>query len=505
MPVDSTHAEYDEWEGIWAKCRDVVAGEEAIKAGGETYLPKLSGQSDSDYGPYLDRAWLFNASARTVQGLAGLIFRRDPVVEVPPAVQPFLEDVTGDGQEFASFAMRCAWDVLTTGRIGLFADFSLPLQVDETGTRPSRATAELMGRRPTLSLYRADQIVNWALTRVGNLSKISLVVLYEEVSEFADEFEVVAVPQYRVLELDGAGIYRQRFFRKTEGESGDWVEIEESPIYPRVNGQVLDAIPFVFVNPSDLTTCVAKPPLLDLVNVNLAWYRNCADYEHGLLYSGNPTPYITGHQQPEGANYGVGSSTMLVIREKEAKLGFMEFTGQGLEPLAKAKEHKETLMAMLGARMLAPDPAGVESAEAARIHREGESSALATIANTVSMGLTQSLQHFGKWLSVEDPEAYNIQLNTDFLPAQMDPARITALVAGWQAQGLTKRDLFWNLQRGEVIPAEKTFEEWEEEFLESPPPMGAPTEEDAFSMDGEEEEPPPDEDEEEEEEQGGFN
>ena len=83
MPVNSHHSEYDANAFAWQRARDVFAGEDAIKAAGEKYLPRLDCQDDAEYLAYKNRALLFNAVARTGDGFVGLIFRRDPTFKLP--------------------------------------------------------------------------------------------------------------------------------------------------------------------------------------------------------------------------------------------------------------------------------------------------------------------------------------------------------------------------------------------------------------------------------------
>ncbi|HSU57100.1 MAG TPA: hypothetical protein VLT36_23870 [Candidatus Dormibacteraeota bacterium] len=83
MPVNSTHPDYDAALPDWLRARDVLAGEDAVKAGGEKYLPRLDSQSDLEFLAYRKRAAFFNATARSAEGFVGLIFRRPPFVKVP--------------------------------------------------------------------------------------------------------------------------------------------------------------------------------------------------------------------------------------------------------------------------------------------------------------------------------------------------------------------------------------------------------------------------------------
>jgi hypothetical protein len=52
----------------WSRARDVLGGEEAVKAAGEKYLVKLASQSDEEYQAYKMRAAFFNATVRTLAG-----------------------------------------------------------------------------------------------------------------------------------------------------------------------------------------------------------------------------------------------------------------------------------------------------------------------------------------------------------------------------------------------------------------------------------------------------
>lgn len=83
MPVDSTHVDYDANVAAWLRARDVFAGEDAVKAAGVWYLPRLDSQSDDEYAAHKGQALFFKATARTVDGFVGLIFRKPPIIKVP--------------------------------------------------------------------------------------------------------------------------------------------------------------------------------------------------------------------------------------------------------------------------------------------------------------------------------------------------------------------------------------------------------------------------------------
>ncbi len=94
MAINSAHPDYDASAAAWSRARNVLAGEDAVKAAGEKYLPKLDSQSDEEYAAYRARASFFGATARTLEEYLDLIFRRTPVMSIarPEQLGAFVED-----------------------------------------------------------------------------------------------------------------------------------------------------------------------------------------------------------------------------------------------------------------------------------------------------------------------------------------------------------------------------------------------------------------------------
>jgi hypothetical protein len=85
VPANSTHADYDAALPARIRARDRLAGEDAVKAAGAKYLPRLDGQTDEDYLAYRSRACFSNASRRAADAFVGLVFRKAPFVKIPEA------------------------------------------------------------------------------------------------------------------------------------------------------------------------------------------------------------------------------------------------------------------------------------------------------------------------------------------------------------------------------------------------------------------------------------
>lgn len=455
---DHTRAEYVAALPKWKRCRDVVAGQDSVHKAGREYLPELSGQDEKEYSAYKSRANFYGATGRTLDGLVGMVFRKDPDIIVPPAMQSWLDDITLTGITARGFARSVLQEVETVGRVGVLVEY--PRVAEQPA---SLAGALAMNLRPYATQYKAESIINWRIERINNQMMPTLVVLSESY-EVRGEFSTESKPQIRALMLVD-GVYVQRIYRS--GERG--MELVEE-VLPMRNGAAMNFIPFVMVGSESLGFDVEPPPLLDLVDLNLSHYRTSADLEHGAHFTGLPTPFIAGVQLSDGEAIRIGSATAIVSPHPEATAQYLEFTGQGLGALEKLLDRKEGQMAAIGARMLAPEKAGVEAAEALQLRHSGETSVLAAQSNLVSQAMTKVMQIMADWAGIAGDVSF--KLNTDFLPVKMTAQEITALVSAWQSGAISKRTLFWNLQTGEVVQNGKTFETEESELQEEGPTLG---------------------------------
>ena len=456
MSVDTKHKEYTENYEAWERCEHAAEGQDEIHEYGVKYLPRLSGQTDQEYFAYKQRALYYNATARTIDGLTGMLFMKPETIEAPAAMDSIIADVTMSGLSLHQFAEVISEEVITIGRCGVLVDY--PPIVNAV----TLAQAQAQGARPYATMYDAESIINWKTGRINNVEQLTLVVLEEENEIPVDEFESKCEPQWRVLDLVN-GAYRQRVFRKDK--RGEFILVEE--IFPQINGRVINKIPFEFFGVRDNSPCVDKPPLLDLVDVNLSHYRTTADYEHGLHFTGLPTPVVTGYYSDDkSASLRIGSGTAWLLPDPQSKAFYLEFTGQGLGELREALRSKEAMMATLGARILAPEKRAAEAAQTANIHRSSENSVLASIAQSISVGLTHVMEWLRDWSNVTGD--VKVELNRDFIPNSMTAQDVDSLVKSWQSGAISHETLFENLVAGDIIAQEVSFDDEMERIATRP-------------------------------------
>ena len=432
----------------WTRCRDVYAGSDTVKAKTTTYLPSLEGvRADEEaYRAYLSRAMFYPAFERTVAGLTGAVIRKPPTIVAPESVAGHLDDVTLNGTPLSVVARLLLQELLVVGRAAILVDWD-----DRAG-------------RPRWTFYSGEALTNWHEQYIDGHWDLDLAVLEETVDDReAGAFESNVVTQYRTLRVIDEALVVEVWRKITRaGAEPDWVSVEQRD--PARGGVRLRRIPLVVVAASGLFADPVKPPLLDLVDLNLSHYRSSADLEHGRHFTALPTPYVTGWAgDAAGEPLRIGSGAAWIIPNEQAKVGMLEFTGTGLKALEVALEQKEKLMATVGARLLEQQPRQAETAEAVRLRQAGEHAALSTIVDSASQALTLALQWHAWWVGVDAlasrRQDVEVQLSRDFSEAGLAAQEAAALMQLWQAEAISYKTLYFNLQQGEWARPGVTWEE----------------------------------------------
>jgi len=476
MPVNTKHASVTDALPTWQRCRDVIAGQDAIHSPARRviYLPMFKGEDDVAYAARVARSEFFNATYRTIEGMVGMLFRKNPAVKVSARAEGMLADVTQAGRSLIDLTKDVGREALGVGRSGLLVDY--PKASTEGMTVQQ---AEKSGLRPKMALYKAENIINWQTGWHAGRTLLTLLVLEESVAvpRADDRFVTETVTQWRVLELvdttAGGKAVQITLYRAKDGGTP---EVFEEPIFPLRASKLLDEIPFTFIGADNTQPEVQLPPLIDLVHMNVSHYQSTSDAEQGAYKTAIPQPYVTGVEnrtnpttgEPAGKplTFYMGGGNVWTL-PKDATVGMLEFQGTGLAAIEARIDRKEKQMAVLGARMLEQQKAAAETAETAGIHRSGEQSALATVADTVGEAIGRALAWFDLWAGGTGDVEFSI--NKDFLPTKLTAPELTALLQQWQGGGMSDKEHFDALQRGGWISDAQDFETHDAEVRESAP------------------------------------
>lgn len=434
----------------WRVVRDVCAGDQALRNG--DYLPYLNRADASEANvarnlAYRQRAVFYNATGRTRAGLLGLAFRRDPRNQIPAKLGYLMGNVDGAGASLYQQSQSTLANTLEVGRHGLYSDFDERL------------------KRPVIKVYRAEDIINWR--QVNGL--LTLVVL-KETAEEPDGFGFNAIEQYRELALEDGG-FVCRIHRKT---NSGWSVTDAQAKLPSAN-QRFDFLPFTFVGSQDNGPDIDEAPLYDLSQVNIAHFRNSADYEDSVFFIGQAQPWISGlteewrdYLEKQGNLY-VGSRVPMLLPENGA-FGFAQVAPNTLA--REAMDQKEKQMVALGARLLDETRAAVTATQNEN-DKEASTSVLSMCVSNVSEAYERAIAWCGLYAGVAIPEdAETYRINQEFAKNKIDPTAITALVQAWQSGAFAKPDLRAYLRAEGVIAVERTDEDIEADLELEGPALG---------------------------------
>ncbi len=437
--------------------RDCLQGEQQIKHRRERYLPRpnpedTSADNQKRYDAYLTRAVFYNVSQRTLAGLVGQVFLRDPSVKVPQLLDNVVTDATGSGVPLDQVAQGVCSFGVSHGRSGLYVDYPSVLAPegeqepgDDAITGATVAQLETGEVRPTIKVVAPWDGINYRVKRRGAKIILSLVVFREDAIVQDDGFETKKADQWRVLRFDENDLYVIEIYRNKNGTKPD-----ETYFPTDSTGARLNEIPFTFVGAINNEPAPGPLPMYDLCSLNIAHYRNSADYEEAVYMLGQPTAWFGGLTEEwvknvMGGTVALGSRSVIPL-PANSSAGLLQ-----VEPNTMAKEamdQKEAQMLALGAKL-------VEGSQTQRTATEAdydnisETSVLSTVATNAGAAITWALVWCAKFAGA-DEAGIEYDLNTEFDLVNLSPEERKTLLAEWQAGGIVTEEYRDNLRRAGI-------------------------------------------------------
>ncbi len=438
--------------------RDCI--EQSVKSRGAIYLPKpnptdRSAENIARYDAYLERAIFYGVTGRTLGGMVGQVYARDPDIVVPTLLQPVVDDATGSGLSLLQLSKDSMRDVIALGRGGILTDYP---KATGAVTRAQQLRGEV---RPTFTIYSPEAIINWRIGKRGGKAVKTLIVL-KETAETQGTFSVELVPQYRVLRLVNDSVYRMEIWQERDAATGaanpfvstaskgkQWTLVDFSEPLD-ATGFPMTELPFEFIGAINNDATIDEPPLYDLSELNIGHYRNSADYEEASFIVGQPTPWFSGLTEEWVTDVFKGpvllGSRAAIPLPENSQAGLLQ-VNPNIMPM-EAMKHKEAQMVALGARLV-ENRAVRRTLGEVQQSNASETSILASCANNVSAAFTQSLVWAARFMGAPT-DGIVFKLNTDFALTQMAADERNAIIADIQAGTLSWTEGRTILRRGGV-------------------------------------------------------
>lgn len=388
---------------------DALSGEQEVKSKKEKYLPKPNTNSsgsvaedEARYNAYITRAVYYNMIKPTVDALVGQLFLRPPQVKLPTLLQGMEKDCNGEGLSLEQLVRKAANHVLPYGRAGLLADFP-----ETVGTVSVQDVEN--GFIPFIRFYEPWSIINWRIQKINNKKKLVLLVLQEMVEQKgSEEFEVDVVKMYKVYRLEDNSVTLE-IWNKEE-------VIKAKRTILDGEGNPLTEIPFEFVGSENNDSEMDEPPLYPMAIVNIAHYRNSADYEESVYLTGQPTPVYTGLTEDWVDNYFKGGipfgSRASVPLPENADAKLLQASPNTLA--FEAMTHKEEQMVALGAKLINPKQTVERKQAEIEIESASQRSVLTTIKDNLQMAFVACFKKASAFLKGIDTDEISVGLNDNF-------------------------------------------------------------------------------------------
>jgi hypothetical protein len=414
------HRSYDKYQAYYARIDDALEGQDAMRANAAQYLRKMTGMQSSEFEAYARGGSYYPTAERTLRGMTGLCLTHAPTIDLPPRLEPFRQSATYQGNPLSVFIENVLAAVLSKGRYLALLDYP-----------PDGNTVTSL---PYLSCFNAESIMDWKYSLVGGKEQVTYLRLREDDDDLADE----GIEQHLVCTLEpfhvdpqnedmfedneklGIGYKGRRYHVKGTDET-----MVGEVATPQVNGSYLKEIPMVCFSPSNLTLDIEKPPLLDIVDLNIAHWQNSVDLEHTVHLAAQPTFVRIGASRVDEKNNTIGPGAVWDLPTGgDAKV--LEITGEGARVTREAMVDKEARMASLGATFITDGKVRNETATTSQIRNRSANSLLYSSLEMVEAGLTKLLQWAADW--VQPNSTVTVEFSRDLVSATADPAMVGALL-----------------------------------------------------------------------------
>lgn len=406
------------WQPELKLVRALYGGFNALRAERQQYLPQHPAEEEKDYFIRASRPTFYNAFARTIRALTGIAFRQPPTSEgIPPEIQKLYDDdIDNRGTAGAMFLRHTFLDALITGLTGIFVE--MPTLDGENVTRADEIAAEI---RPYWTMYSKDNIVSFRTVVEDGKLLLAQLVLREVIQLPKGDYGVKLVEQYRSFKrlpaVTGATTDATILWES-------WQRAQSGKLVSMGSGQLpsVTEIPFAPVYTEHTDFMDARPPLMDLANLNLLHYQMWSDLAHAAHIANVPVLFGVGIDENE---IQIGPNRAILVKggDSSTTLRWLETTGASLGSTRALLSDLEEQMANLGLSMLQRKSRAAETAQKSILDRTEQDATLGAVVGDLENGIELALYFTAQYLGMnvkDNPKiGGSLKFTRDF---QLDPA-----------------------------------------------------------------------------------
>lgn len=416
---DTPSSDYSAMLPYWQMVKTILGGATAMRAAGEKYLPKFSGEEKEDYEFRRRNAKFTNIYRDIVENLAAKPFSREVGIvdkSASTAVIDLIEDIDGQGNHLHVFAANRFFDGINAAVDWIFVDKT---PVPEGATR--QAEKEL-GARPYWVHVPATRMLAVYSAVIGGKEEFIHARIHEP-ETVRDGYGEKTVSRVRVLnrEQRDGGAYGPATWelfeeqKKSNSDEKEWVSLGGGPIAIGV----IAIVPFITGRRKE-GSWQFVPPMQDAAYLQIEHYQQ----ESGLKYASENTafPMLAGNGVSPPVDAAgkvqpapVGPKRVLYAppngEGQHGEWAFIEPTAASLKFLADQVKVTEQQLRELGRQPLTAQTGNLTVVTTAFAAQKGNTAIQAWALN-LKDALEQALALTCKWLG--DSSEPEVTVHTDF-------------------------------------------------------------------------------------------
>ncbi len=423
--------------GTWTMLDTLLAGTEAMRLAGKTYLPKYEVEPQSAYEVRLQRSTLLNYYKRTVTGLVGKPFSKPITVpeDVPDELTELFDDIDKQGNNLDAFARNAFRTGLAKGMVHILADF--PTASEQITTL---ADERAVGATPYLVIIKPENLIA-AFAEIEDGVEVLKHVRIKECETVKDGWSEKEIHRVRVLEPGKWQLWRRG------DKKDDEYTLESEGV------TTLDYIPLVTFYAEKEGLMCSRPPLVDLAYLNVAHWQSSSDQRNVLTITRFPILGASG-VDPE-QKIEVGPNSYFAIRDPQGKMYYIEHSGAAIDAGRTDLEDLKTEMAMMGLQLLMPKQSGDITATASAQDGAEANCGLQTLVLDFQGVLNLALDMLGDWLDLpEDTEPGDVLINSNFGLSLSQQSDLTVLLAARANKEISHEAFILELKRRGILPSD---------------------------------------------------
>lgn len=453
LDPSTTSVAYNVMSPRFHKMETLLGGTEKMREAGAEYLPQHPEEQPARYDERLAAATLLNITELTLDSLVGRPFS-DPITlneGMPEQVVNVLDNVDLQGNNLDVFARQWFKEGLAKGFSHCLVEFPRKPEVAEG--QPPRTLADDIkdGARPYWVFIKPENLIFAHTELINGVETVTHARILEETTArvgFAEVWET----RIRVIE---PGI--QQIFLKVVDEKTDevkWV-LEDEFLTD------LEFVPLITFYAEKDGPFLAKPPLSDLADLNIAHWQSCSDQRQILTVARFPMLAASGADQ-EKTEMVVGPFNWLSSPDAQGRFYFVEHSGKSIGAGRQDLLDLEEQMAHYGAEFLTKRP-GRETATARALDSAEATSPLQDMTIRFIDAINQALHFTALWLKLDD--GGTVDIASDFGPENADQSDMNILKFTRNRNDISRKTYLGELKRRGTLPDEFDIDE-DQRFLE---------------------------------------